>query len=681
MKSITNVIRLCFLALFFFTPLIFTSFNSELFELPKMYFVYGLTTILLSLHLINYFRGRVSLFKRTILDIPLLLFLISQTISTFISVDPHTSIFGYYSRLNGGLLSVISYVLLYFILVVYLDDKFKNHLINLFLFSGFLISGFGIAEHFGIDKNMWVQDVQSRVFSTLGQPNWLAAYLCILLPFSLDLFLVNFKNKKNILAALYASASVSFYLCLLFTKSKSGIIAAIISLFVFFVLYLFKSFKDKSLKSNLKPIIPLFIIITLISVLFNNPIKDRIFPPKAQPVAVSGPTLNITPSEDIRKIVWKGTLELWKKFPFFGTGTETFAYTYYWTRPVEHNLTSEWDFLYNKAHNEYLNYLATTGTVGFVAYLLVILFVIFNLLKEIWTDKTNSAESLAVFAAYLSILITNIAGFTVVMVSIFFFLLPILAITPKLPKEKNSLKTGFISRYRLLTQVSYFFIIIFGILILQKTLFYYLADISYAQSQSADAKEDYELAYKLIQNTLNFRQNEPVYFSQASLLASKMAIISVSNKDELKSGNYIDSAINYSNIAVHISPANTNLWKERAQMYYYLSSIDTKYFKESINSLTKVTVLAPTDAKSYYLIGQFLDAAKLSNEAVPYFEKAISLKSNYDHAYFALGAIELEQKDYSNALKNFNAALKINPQNTQAKDYINQINKEIKTKN
>ena len=37
-----------------------------------------------------------------------------------------------------------------------------------------------------------------------------------------------------------------------------------------------------------------------------------------------------------------------------------------------HNLTSEWDFLYNKAHNEYLNYLATTGLFGLGSYLLFI---------------------------------------------------------------------------------------------------------------------------------------------------------------------------------------------------------------------------------------------------------------------------------------------------------------------
>jgi putative inorganic carbon (hco3(-)) transporter len=60
----------------------------------------------------------------------------------------------------------------------------------------------------------------------------------------------------------------------------------------------------------------------------------------------------------------KGAWELTKKYPLFGSGVETFAYSYYNVRPVEHNLVTEWDFLYNKAHNEFLNYAATTGFVG-----------------------------------------------------------------------------------------------------------------------------------------------------------------------------------------------------------------------------------------------------------------------------------------------------------------------------
>jgi O-antigen ligase/cytochrome c-type biogenesis protein CcmH/NrfG len=653
MKSISKIIRGLYLALFFITPFLFTFFNSELFELPKMYFVYLLTTIIVTLHLINWIRGQTSLFQKSFLDIPLFLFLISQIICTFTSIDIHTSLYGYYSRLNGGLLSVFSYLLLYWTLIPYLDDKFKNKIIDFCLFSGFLVSIFGILEHLGIDKHLWVQDVQSRVFSTLGQPNWLAAYLDILIPFSIFKLITSSKFKHQIYFIILTS---SFYACLLFTKSKSGIIASLISIFVFFVIYFIFSLKNKTFSSQFKKTLPLLLIIIFASLFFDNPIKDIVFPPK---VAITLPattpsTLNITSSEDIRKIVWKGSLDLFKKYPIFGTGVETFAYSYYWTRPVEHNLTSEWDFLYNKAHNEYLNYLATTGLVGSVAYLLIIIFVLIKLTKNIISQK--DLFSVTVFASYLSILITNIAGFSVVVISLFFFLLPSFIST----SEIKSVKT-----HHALT----FFIpvlLIISFLTLKSFVSGYLADIFYAKSQSSDEHQDYQVAYEQASQSLSLNPNEPLYLIQLATLSSKMALIT-------KNQTYVNQAVNFSTKAIQISPANINLWKERAQIYYYLASLDTKYFRETVQSMLQAIKLAPTDAKNYYSLGQFLDSASLTDDAIPYYQKAIELKSNYDYAYFALGQIYFNQKKYDLAKQNLLLDLKYAPTDTTAQDLLKKI--------
>ena len=338
MKSFIKPVRFLFLTLFFVTPLIFTQSNSELFELPKMYFVYLLTILITTFHLINVFQKKVPLFKKTFLDIPLILFLISQIISTIYSIDPHTSFFGYYSRLNGGLLSLICYALLYWIISTYIDSNFKKQIINFSLLSGFLISIYAIAQHFGIDKNLWVQDVQSRVFSTFGQPNWLAAYLCILLPFSIYKFFqsINTYGRIAIRPYLYLFLTLIFYISILFTKSKSGIIACLISLAIYFAISFFKN------KPFRKLLIINYSLLIILSLIIRNPIKDsfvsfiktRHIVPIVVEDKIPSSKILITSSGNIRKIVWRGAIDLWKKFPVFGTGVETFAYSYYWTRPV-----------------------------------------------------------------------------------------------------------------------------------------------------------------------------------------------------------------------------------------------------------------------------------------------------------------------------------------------------------
>ena len=525
--------------LLFLTPLIFTSSNSELFELPKMYFVYGLALIILITHCYQYLRGQTAFFRHTFLDWPLIIFIISQTVSTVFSVDVHTSIFGYYSRLNGGLLSLLTYSLLYWILVVHLNDDFKDKLIKFSLFSGFLIAVYGIAEHFGIDRNIWVQDVQSRVFSTLGQPNWLAAYLCILLPFSINLFLTSRQIFYRYFGLL---SSIIFYICILFTKSKSGIIAAIIAVVVYFIF----SFFQKTISQKLLIISSLLLV--LLSLTINNPLKDYVFPgpPSSRGVsdlpAVAGGqgVLNITPSEDIRKLVWAGSFRLWQQFPLFGTGPETFAYTYYWVRPAAHNLTSEWNFLYNKAHNEYLNYLATTGTFGFLAYLLLIFTIIYHLLKSPCLPASGGSRgdarraeglNLPVFAAFTSILITNAAGFSVVVIALFFYLLPAFSLPPARPPAKPKLIIKIIS----------VFLIILSAFLFIKNLYYYLADLTYAQAESYDSNQQYSAAYDQIQLSLQYRRNEPVYLIKAADLAAKMALISQKENNSSSNSNLSSS--------------------------------------------------------------------------------------------------------------------------------------------
>ena len=664
------MIKFLYLTVFFLTPFLFTFFNSELFEIPKMYFVYLITTTITFFHLINWIKGNVPLFKKNFLNIFFLLFLISQIICTMSSIDFHTSLFGYYSRLNGGLLSIISYFLLYICLLPYLDEKHKSNIINISLISGLFVSLYGILEHFGIDKNLWVQDVQSRVFSTLGQPNWLAAYIAILLPLSLYKYFESKTTDQKTHNKMYRQITFRpykylllttiLYITLLFTKSKSGILAVIISLAVYFLFMIIKDIKEKVLFINLKSYI-IFLIFLFLSLTITNPIKDFVFPQKLD---ISNSTLeinnlNITPSSEIRKIVWKGSIELFKKFPILGTGVETFAYSYYWTRPFEHNLTSEWDFLYNKAHNEYLNYLATTGLIGFIPYILLILAVLFLLVKNSTRNSILDIRnlSIALLSSYVSILITNTAGFSVVIVSLYFFLLPTLMgnYSPN-PSTKPHPHLKYL--------IPILFILY--IVLTKNIIFSYAADFYFAKYESSNSHQEYQLAYQQISKSIFLRPSEPNYLISLATAAAKMAVLT-------KEQSYIDQAINTSDQAIKFSPTNINYLKQQAQVYYYLSTIDTQYFIKTVESMLQASKLAPTDAKIPYSLGQFLESANLLDDALYYYQKAVDLKPNYDHAYFALGKIYYDQQKYDLAKKNLDLNLHYAPANTEAQEILKNI--------
>lgn len=617
-----------------------------------MYFVYLVTLLIVFFHSLNWQKGHVPLFQKNKLQLFFSFFLLGQVISTIFSIDIHTSLFGYYSRLNGGLFSLLAYYLLFSVLQNYLQPDFKNKIIKYSLGAGFFVAIYGILEHFGIDKHLWVQDVENRVFSTLGQPNWLAAYLCILLPFAIDKF---FLAKTIFQKSSFLFLVSSFYICLLFTKSKSGLAAGAISIIIFLIIYIINNLKSLNKNSFVKvAIIATFFLISSLSI--NNPIKDKLLPDSIRNSSfVIDNSLNITPSGDIRKIVWEGAEKLWQSFPIFGTGPETFAYTYYWTRPASHNLTSEWDFLYNKAHNEYLNYLATTGTLGFISYLVFILYVIYILLKNIFLPSLPREGSgvgfdIAILASFISVLITNFAGFSVVVISLFFFILPALG------SSKPPAQAAKLSKKSSLYLLPIFFV---TIQIADKIINFYFADIAYNRSLIYSEKTDYSTSQKYIETALNLRQDEALYHSQASLVASKL--------------NQVETAVNESNLALSLSPSNTNLWKERAQVFSTLAVSDPQYFSIAIDALEKVSRLAPTDAKTFYLLGRFLEAASQNGSAIKNYLHAIELKSNYDHAYFSLGQLYFQNKNYSEAKKYFELTLKYAPANLDAQNYLQKI--------
>ncbi|MCG2692375.1 O-antigen ligase family protein, partial [Microgenomates group bacterium] len=319
MKLLNKIIALSFYCLFIVVPLILTPYNYELFEFNKMLTVYFFTIIIASAWIIKCIHQRKILLCRTPFDLPLLLFLLSQILSTIFSIDRHTSVWGYYSRFNGGLLSTISYITLYYAFVSNAVSV-KNSL-KVILSTATIVSLYAIAQHFGIDKHVWVQDVQNRVFSTLGQPNWLAAYLIAVIPLS------------RWLAPL-------FLITIYFTKSQSGIAAALITLFLMFVFFVVK-------KRSLK----IFLIIALLfSGLFYLKSSGLILSNQAVTQAIEQENLTRAGGSSsllIRRVVWQGAIDIWKHYPLFGSGVETFAYSYYNFRPASHNLLSEWDFLYN----------------------------------------------------------------------------------------------------------------------------------------------------------------------------------------------------------------------------------------------------------------------------------------------------------------------------------------------
>ncbi|MEK7534709.1 MAG: O-antigen ligase family protein [Patescibacteria group bacterium] len=717
-----KIIEYSFYALFFLVPLVIAGDTSELFEFNKMWLTFGLALIIAAAWFTKMILQKRIWINRTPLDIPIFLFLLSQFIATIFSWDMYVSIWGYYSRFNGGLLSIITYIFLYYAFV----SNFSINAVTVIkkslfvsLFSGLVVALWGLPSHFGhdptcfmfrrtFDVSCWTEDFQPRVriFSTLGQPDWLAAYLAILIPVSITMFIsvLNshasngkkynvlsskyYVSRKNlILATYYILLTTLFYIDLLFTRARSGIIANWFALALFFILYLWTNGKKSLLKYS--HVLVVFIVLVSITFFIGTPFSQmskftfegiKAYPPAGGSKSkIESPTnitegktqqpqqhtgeLGGTDSGEIRSIVWKGAINIWKQYPLFGTGVETFASAYYRYKPAAQNLTSEWNFLYNKAHNEFLNYLATTGLVGLATYLGMTVFFIVLCIKYYVSSIKKGIHTTCyillntgLLASYISILITNFFGFSVVITNIYLFMIPafifflqgtldpgkILVLAGNREKPINTL--GNTQKISIMQWTMICAILIITLYLISNLFRFWFADKSYSYGYDLDRTGDYLNAYTYLHKAVEQR-GEPVFKDALAANDAALAVALLSqkdsggNKEELKTkaNALAQEAIDTSDQLTSDHENNIVFWKTRTKIFYTLSQIDTRYLPNALQSIEKAAELAPNDASISYNLGVLYGQNNDIKKGIGVLENTIKLKPNYQDAHFALG--------------------------------------------
>lgn len=698
----SKIITFLYYILFFATPLLFYTRTSELFEFNKMVFVYLMTILIFcAWTLKSAFSQKISVRKNP-LNTAFIIFLISSVISTFFSIDFRTSFFGYYSRFHGGLLSSICYILLFLIFVSTMKRRQAITSLKVMLFSSFFVCIYAVLQHFGIDKNIWVQDVQTRVFSTLGQPNWLAAWLSSLISFTWVFFIKNKGPKKYFWLILYFIQLLS----LSYTKSKSGFLGFSFSFIFFWVVTFVHSLNSKNQNNTLKKA-GCVLLATAIFLLFTGTpwtkgLEKDLFPDNEiavtqtqnKPAGTSIETGG-TDSGKIRLLVWKGAFEAFKNYPIIGSGVETFAFVFYKFRPVEHNMVSEWDFLYNKAHNEYLNILSTTGLVGIISYL----FLLFSILlffanphsRTISSGKKNISTksfkygkncfqylsdffrksdifSVAFLSAFLSIIITNFFGFSVVCIGILFFLLPALAVVIK-SKNNKKIIIGF-NQTKILTVVS----LALTIFLIKSLSNYWFADYYYTKGKLYNDIGEYEQSSVHLNKSIKLIEKEAVYWDELARTNAQISQYFIENNSDEKASTFAQLSYSQSLNAIFLSKANVNLKRNMAANLVDFSSIDNQYLVLAEKTLRDAVLQSPNDPKLIYNLGLVYIRMGNLDQAKNALEKAVFLKKDYRSAYFGLGLVYWDLQEKEKAKQQFEYILdNINPNDNEVKRQLEEL--------
>jgi O-antigen ligase/tetratricopeptide (TPR) repeat protein len=344
-KTTDRIIEFSLIALLVFTPL--ARGTVQPWALSVAHFI---TLVILTAYVLGILLGAQPRPARTPLDLPLLALLLLVLVSSFFSIDRHSSLM--------ALVRLLHYLVLYWIVANAIRGRDQVRRV-----AGAIVAVVGFLAFFGLIKYLgemappwWDYDGPSKgLTATFANRNHLAGYMEMALSLTIGLVIA---ARRAWLKVLLGFLVLALCVALTLSLSRGGWISASVALGCMVCLYVMG--RKGHYRRWIIGVVAVATVVVL-TVLASTPVIDRLE--------------TLTHGEDRgtregRPAVWAKTVDLIKDHPLLGTGPGTFAVAFTPYRPAGINSH------YYYAHNDYLHVISETGllTAGIILWLMVALF-------------------------------------------------------------------------------------------------------------------------------------------------------------------------------------------------------------------------------------------------------------------------------------------------------------------
>lgn len=397
------------------TPLLVDVRGYITFEPVKVLFVVGVVAALLPFLYYRFVRVGISLRRPFLIFGVIGGYIMSLILSWAFSIAPSVSFWGLEPRYHGFLLYMALMVVFFATLTLRRD--LIERLLEVAMVGAVMVGLYGVLQRFFPALSQWwvINGFLGRIFSTLGQPNYLADYIVLVLPLFFWKYLV---SRRWYLWLLLGSVP---FLALLWTLSRSGFLG-LLSAFLFFgIVY--------SLWGSHRKWIAGFLLVPIaLSVLFLGVnIRAKVQGTGDSPTLISRLVLTGESARSLksRSVIWSPT---WKKIlerPIFGYGLDTYTLAFAPATPKELLVSEDINSYADRAHNIILDTMMESGIVGLIAIVVCIGGSIFL------AYRSRNIVALAMASALVGHTISQQFGFQVVthMVLMWFFIGAILVMS------------------------------------------------------------------------------------------------------------------------------------------------------------------------------------------------------------------------------------------------------------
>nr|WP_290667830.1 tetratricopeptide repeat protein [Ardenticatena sp.] len=406
-------IESAWLAALIVVPLFFNVYDERVFEEDKIPLLRSIVLVMLALGIIWAIeRGRQAFswddehpFWKQPLVLPWAGMVLVYLLTTLWSVSPRISFWGAYIRRQGAY-SNLSYMLIFLLIYLILRRREQmGRLITVVLLTSTPAAIYGIIQHFGLDPLPWGGDVTKRVSSVAGNPIFIAAYLIMVVPFTIAKIIEHagrlLRDDEDDEATLPASLLLGAYLFLLviqgltilYSQSRGPMIGLAVGLYFFALvgaLHL-KSRRQRLTASFATIAAAVFGIAFLIVFnLPNSPLADLRDAPYIGRLGRVFETESGTGR--VRLLIWEGVLDLLAADPMrtlIGYGDETLYVMYPQHYKPDLAQLENRNASPDRSHNETFDALAMRGVIGFAVQLLLFASLFYYLLKWLGLIRTR----------------------------------------------------------------------------------------------------------------------------------------------------------------------------------------------------------------------------------------------------------------------------------------------------
>ena len=481
-------IEILILIVIFIMPTIFDRRLGIVFSGTKTTWMRVFGSVIFGVWAIKLIVTRRHRFFRTALDWPVLSFLLCTTIATLTSVHVYTSFVGFYGRYEG-LTSWYLFGLFFFVVTNYMRsfEQLKRIIVTV-VSASTLMAIYSIIQRHALDPYMWGGVVTwQRVIGTIGQPNFLAAYMLM----AFFLILVMFSMKREVVSTeidwydqifpigYFVFAQVAFlfmiynlealnvflwyfgfsiitasallftfsydklhpwvfnvmagislvliYICILYTQSRGGYMGFFTGAVLFTVLagrdWIFANWKKIAVLG--------FLIVLISGITMTRPeyspfarFATEVTTEKVEVEGEEETKLELKGAAGSRGETWKSAFQIIAQYPFFGVGPEVLKMVFPRYETELFRFKEAFHVKQDRCHNETFDVSVTKGLTTFLVYV----WLLFTLFRVGWVKlkKAGNEEKLmlaGLLAAALAFLIQNQFSFGVVAITSLFWII------------------------------------------------------------------------------------------------------------------------------------------------------------------------------------------------------------------------------------------------------------------